>query len=89
MSSLLSNLADNLAEENHQINCKNCDFFLEKGSVEDNLIKHKCQPCHKFYSDNLDQELKTWFQFKFSSDEVNKFILLLRKVYPYDYTAEW
>ena len=39
MASALSNLFDNLAEEIHKINCKDCDYFLEYESVKDNLIK--------------------------------------------------
>ena len=39
MASSLSNLVDNLAEEIHKTKCKDCDCFLEYGSVSDNLIK--------------------------------------------------
>ena len=38
----LSHFADNLAEGNHKIKCKDCDCFLEYESVKDNLIKNKC-----------------------------------------------
>ena len=38
----LSNLVDNLAEGIHKIKCKDCDCFLEYGSVRENLIRCKC-----------------------------------------------
>ena len=81
MASSLSNVAVNLAGEIHKIKCKDCDCFLEYESVKDNLIKYKCLSCNKDYSNKLDEKLKKRFKnmFKFSNDEMNKFILLLRK----------
>ena len=38
----LSNLVDNLAEGIHKVKCKDCDCFLEYGSVRENLIRCKC-----------------------------------------------
>ena len=58
MTSSLSNVADNLAEGIHKIKCKNCDCFLEYGSVKDSLIKYKWLSCNKHYSSKL-QELKS------------------------------
>ena len=37
MASLLSNLADNLAERINKIQCKDCDCFLEYESVNLNM----------------------------------------------------
>ena len=56
------------------------------------MIKYKCLSCNKDYSNKLDEELKKRFDkiFKFSNNDVNKFILLLKKVvYPYEYMGEW
>ena len=38
-------------------------------------------PCNKDYSNKIDEELKKRFKntFKFSSNDINKFIQLLRK----------
>ena len=67
-------------------NSKNC--LLEYETVKDNLIKHKCLSCSKDYSNNLDEKFKKRFinTYKFSNNDINKFILLLRKsAYPYEY----
>ena len=68
------------------------DCFLEYESVKENLIKYKCLSCNKDYSNKLDEKLKKRFKntFKFSDNDINKFILLLRKgVHPDEYMDEW
>ena len=85
MASSLSSLIDNLAKGIYKIKCKDCDCFLEYESVKDNFIKYKCLSCNRNYSNKIDKELKKRFKntFKFSDNDINKFILLLRKgVYP-------
>ena len=79
MESSLSNLDDDLAEGIHEIECKDCDCFLEYKSVKDKLIR--CLYCDKDYSNNVDENLKKRCNntFKFSDNGINKFILLLRK----------
>ena len=77
-----------ISQKIHKIKCKDCDCFLEYESVTNNLIKYKFLPCVKDYSNKFDEELKKRFSntFKFSNNDINKFILLLRKgVYPYGY----
>ena len=92
LPSLLSNLAKNFAEESYKIKCKDCDCFPEYESVKDNLIKYKCLSCSEDYSNKLDEELKERFKnaFKFHNDDINEFILILRKgFYRYEYIGEW
>ena len=92
MSTSLSNLVDNLTEVIHKFKCKDCNCFLEYESVKDNLIKYKCLSCNKYNSNKIAEELKKRFKntFKFSKNDINKFILLLRKVvYPNEYIDEW
>ena len=62
----------------------------------DNPLKqiHKINflSCKKDYSNKFDEESKTKFKnrFKFSNNDVNKFIVLLRKnTYPYEYIDDW
>ena len=50
-------------------------------------MRHKCLSCYEDYSNKLDEKLKNKFKntFKFFNNDINKFVLLLRKsVYPYD-----
>ena len=92
MTSSLSSLVDNLAESIHKVKCKDCDCFLEYENVKDNLIKYKCLSCNKENSNKLDEKLKNRFKntFKFSKNDNNKFILLLRKgVCLYEYMDDW
>ena len=85
MASSLSNLVDKLAGGIHKIKCKDCDCFLEYESVKGKLKEYRCLSCSKDYSNKLDKNLKKRLKntFKFSNNDITKFILLLRKgVYP-------
>ena len=67
-------------------------YFLDYGSVKDNFIKYKCLSCNIGYSKKLKEELKKKFKdpFRFSNNDINKIILLLRKcVYPHHYMNDW
>ena len=81
MASSLSNLVKNLEEKNYEIRFKDCHCFLEYERVKGNLIKYNCLSCNKDYWNKLDEKVKIKFKntFKFSSNDINKFILLLRK----------
>ena len=87
MTTSLSNLVDNLAQGIHKIKCKDCDCFFEYESVKDDLIEYKYLSCNKDYSNKIDEKLKKRFKntFTFFNNDINKFILLLRKgFYPYE-----
>ena len=65
-----------------------CNCFIEYESVKDNLIKYKCLSCLSYYSNKIDKESKSTF--KFSINDINKFIFFLRKgVYPNEYMDDW
>ena len=79
--SSLSNLANSLTEGIHKIKCEDCNCFLEYKSFKNNLIKYECLSWNKNYSNKIDKVLKKrfWNTFKFSNNDSNKSILLLRK----------
>ena len=81
MSTSLSNLVDNITEGIYEIKCKDCDCFIKFKSVKNSLIKYKGLLCYNDYSNKAHEELKTRFKntFKFSNNDMNRFVLLLRK----------
>ena len=82
----------NLAKGIHKTKYKDCDCFLEYESGKINLIKYKYLSCNKDYSNKLDEKLKKQFKntFKYSNNDINKFILWLRKgVSPFECMDEW
>ena len=88
----LSNLVDNLTKRIHKIKCKECNYFFEYERVNNDFIENKCLSCDKDYSIKINEKLKDRFKntFKLSNDDINKFILLLRKgVYLYQYINDW
>ena len=92
METSLANLVNNLTEGIDKFKCKDCDCFFEYESDKENLIKYKCLSCNKSYWNKTDEKLKRRFKntFKFSNNDINKSILLLRKgAYPYDYMDDW
>ena len=67
---------------------KYSDCSLESTYFKDDLLEYKCLICNKNFQIKFDLKLKKLFfnTHKFSSDDNNKFVLLLRKgVYPYEY----
>ena len=86
------NLVNNFTEEIRKLNIKVAIKYKDNENLKNYLIKYKCSSYSEDYSNNLDEELKTRFKntFKFSNNDISKFILLLRKgIYPYEYTDEW
>ena len=83
MTTLLSNLVDNVTERIHKIKCKDCDCFLKYESIKDNLIQYKCLSCKKDFSNKLDKELRKKFKntFKFSNNDINKLFSFKGKVF--------
>ena len=54
-------------------------------------MKYKCLSGNKNYSNKIVEKLRKIFKlFKFSNNDINKFILLLRKdVYPIQSMDDW
>ena len=92
MSSSLSNLVDNLSEGLHSGKCTDCksclDYMITKG---DQLI-FRCFERRKNDKKDLNNELIKRFSniYLFCNEDINKYMLLLRKVvYPYEPMDSW
>ena len=92
MSSPLPNLADNLSDGPHSVKCINCKSCLEYMSFKDDQLIFTCFQCKKNYKKNFNNELIKRFAniYEFRNEDINKFILLLRKdVCPCEYIDSW
>ena len=92
MSSLLSNLADNLSEGLHNDKGTDCKSCLEYMSIKNNQLILRCFDCKKNYKKDFNKELIKRFAniYGFCDRDINKFTQLLRKgVDPYEYMDSW
>ena len=92
----LSSLVDNLSE----INNKDCKTCMERKNIKsecefigfkNNRLKYQCRKCNGT-SKKLINELTEKFPntYQFCNGDLNKFVLLLRKVvYSYEYMDSW
>ena len=93
MSSLLLKLVDNLSERIHNNKCLDCNSCLDFVWITKNeKLLLKCFNCDSYYKKKFNKELTKKFKntYSFCNNDLNKFILLLRKgIYPYEYMDSW
>ena len=88
MSSSLSKLVDNLSEGIHNNKCADCKSNLDYIKTKNEKLILECYNCKQRYRKKFNKELIKRFAgtYEFCNNDLNKFVLLLRKgVYPYEY----
>ena len=83
---------DNLSEGLHSEKCTDCKSCLDYRIIQDDELIFRCFECKNNYEKDFNKELIKRFAdiYKFFNEDINKFILLLRKgVYPNKYMDSW
>ena len=88
MSLSLSKPVDDLSEGIPNNKCLDCKCCLDYIKIKNEKLLLKCFNCNNYYKKkcNLDLIKKFKNTYSFCNNDLNKFVLLLRKgVYPYEY----
>ena len=92
MSSSLSKLVDNLFKRIHNNKCYDCKSNLDYIKTKNEKSILECYNCKQRYRKKFNKELIRRFAstYEFCNNDLNKFVILLRKgVYPYEYADTW
>ena len=92
MSSSLSKLVDNLSEGIHNNKCSHCESNLDYIKIKNEKLYLKCFNCNTYHKKKFNKDLIKKFKntYNFCNNDLNKFVLFLRKgVYPYEYMDSW
>ena len=92
MPTSLSNLVNNLSEGLHNDSCIDCKSCLDYMTTKDEQLIFRCFRRKKNYKKDFNKELIQRFAniYEFCNENLNKFILLLRKgVYSYEHIDSW
>ena len=93
MATSLSKLVDNLTKGIHTNKCLDCNSCLDYVRITKNeKLLLKCFNCDIHYKKKFNKDLIKNFKntYSFCNNDLNKFILLLRKgVYPFEYMDSW
>ena len=91
MATSLSKLVDNFTDNIHNDKCVKCKSNLCFVNAMNETLTFECVDCKKEYKKEFNKKLIERFSnvYEFCDYDMNKFMVLLRKGYPYEYMDEW